>query len=428
MKIKNFDELAASDSRRAALMIAEAGLRAIDTGSVLRASVKLNGDELFVKNEKFLLESGKRIFVVAVGKCAIEAAAALEDILGDRLSDGVAVDTKTSQTLKKIKAFQGTHPLPTEANVKAAKAVVQALSGLRNDDLVIFAISGGGSTLLCLPEDGEYKDEAKIVGALIRSGATIQEINTVRKHLSLARGGYLAKYAYPAEAISLIFSDVPGNNLEFVSSGPTLKDHTTIKEAEVILAKYDVLKSCGIEKCDLVETPKEEKYFVRVKNILAVSNEDALAAMEAKAKELGFAAKICTACLNGEAREVGLALTKDLHKAGPKTAFLYGGETTVTVRGHGKGGRNLELALSALREIQDDELIMTIASDGADNGPFAGAICDRITKKAIGDKNLDYKAALDENNAYPFFEKIGNYILTGGTGSNVSDLVIALKE
>jgi len=427
-KIKNFDELALDDTRRAALEIAEAGLQAIDTKNVLRDIVKLDGDALSVSGEKFLLEKTKKILVVGIGKCAMEAASALEEILGDRISSGVAVDVRVSGELKKIKAFQGSHPLPTEANIKAAKAVVGILSGLGEDDLVLFAISGGGSTLLCLPENRDCEEEAMVVNALMRAGAAIEDINTVRKHLSLARGGYLAKYAYPAQVISLIFSDVPGDNLEFVASGPTFRDHTTIGEAAAILAKYDVLKTCGIDDCSLVETPKEDKYFVRVKNILAVSNALALAAMEKKAGELGYKSNVCATCLGGEAKYVGLAVAKELHKAAAKTAFLYGGETTVKVRGHGRGGRNLELALSALSETEDGELIVTLASDGIDNGPFAGAICDKITKGAIPGGKLDMKFALDGHNAYPLFEKIGHYLLTGNTGSNVSDLLIALKQ
>lgn len=427
-KIKNFGELAVTETRQVALDIAEAGFQAIDTEKILHSIVKCNGGNLSIQNEEFPLEKIKRILVVAIGKCAMETAAALEDILGNRISNGVAVDIKMKSGLKRIKAFQGTHPLPTEANVNATKAVVEILANLNEDDLVLFAISGGGSTLLCLSENTGYKKEAIVVESLMRAGATIQEINTVRKHLSLARGGYLAKYAYPAQVISLIFCDVPEDNLEFVASGPTFKDRTTIEEAQAILAKYDILKTSGIERRDLVETPKEEKYFKNVRNILVVSNAIALEAMKAKAQELGFAPRVRAACLKNDAQSMGLTIARELHSAGPKTAFLCGGETTVVVRDHGRGGRNLELALSAIPEIKDDEIIVTIASDGLDNGPFAGAICDKITKRAIDEGGFDLDTVLKENNTYPLFEKIGNYLLTGNTGSNVSDLLIALKQ
>lgn len=427
-KIKNFDELAKNDARRSALEIAEAGLKAIDTKKVLRDTVRLNGNTLSVAGNNFSLEKVKKLLFVGVGKCTIDAAAALEEILGDKISSGVGVDVKAvEKEFKKIKSFQGTHPLPTQANVEAAKAVVGILGNLTKEDLVLFVISGGGSTLLCLPEDMGCREEASIMQAMIRAGAKIQEINTVRKHLSLARGGYLAKYAYPAQVVSLIFSDVPGDEIQFIASGPTVMDTTTIEDAGEILARYNILNTCGMEKCGLVETPKEEKYFENVRNILAVSNSLALTAMKTKAEELGFAARICTSCLKGEARDVGLAIAKELHATGPKTALLYGGETTVTVRGQGRGGRNLELALSAMRDIDDGELIMSVASDGIDNGPFAGAICDTMTKKAVLDAGLALEDFLRDNNGYPLFEKIGNHLMTGSTGSNVSDLVVAIK-
>ncbi|MDP2598355.1 MAG: DUF4147 domain-containing protein [Candidatus Liptonbacteria bacterium] len=427
-KIKNFDELAKNDARRAALEIAEAGLEAIDTRKVLHDTVKLNGNTLSVASNDFSLEKIKRFLFVGVGKCTLDAAAALEDILGDKISSGVAVDVKTAENeFKKIKSFRGTHPLPTQANVEAAEAVVGILGNLTKDDLVLFVISGGGSTLLCLPEDMGCREEASIIQAMIRAGAKIQEINTVRKHLSLARGGYLAKYAFPAQVVSLIFSDVPGDDIQFIASGPTVMDTTTIEDAGEILARYNILNTCGMEKCGLIETPKEDKYFENVHNVLTVSNSLALAAMKTKAEELGFAAMICTSCLKGEARDVGLAITKELHAAGPKTALLYGGETTVTVRGRGRGGRNLELALSAMRDINEGELVMSVASDGIDNGPFAGAICDTMTKKAAVEAGLALEDFLRDNNGYPLFEKIGNYLMTGDTGSNVSDLMIAVK-
>ncbi|HUZ92888.1 MAG TPA: glycerate-2-kinase family protein, partial [Candidatus Paceibacterota bacterium] len=206
MKLKNFDELAVNGSRRAALAIAEAGLLAIDTKTVIRRSVALEPGALIVAGDRYALSPGSRVVVAGVGKCSLDAAAALEDILGDRISRGAVIDVRTGAPLKIIRAMQGTHPLPTEENVKAALAIVDILKGLTEKDLVIFVISGGGSTLLCLPDDMGCEDEANIFQSLTRAGATIQEINTVRKHLSTARGGYLAKYAYPARVASLIFS------------------------------------------------------------------------------------------------------------------------------------------------------------------------------------------------------------------------------
>ena len=330
---------------------------------------------------------------------------------------------------QKIKSFEGSHPLPSETNVKAAKEIVAILSNLNENDFVIFIVSGGGSTLLCLPEDRACEEEAKIFHALMDAGADIREINVVRKHLSLARGGHLAKYAFPARGVSLIFSDVPGNNIQFIASGPTVKDETTIEDAEKILKKYDIPRICEIPECGLIETPKENKFFNSVENIIVVSNEIALQAMAQKAKELGFEAKIKTNSLIGRTREAAKNIIEELHAAEAKTVFLYGGETTLVMHStKSRGGRNLYFALSALRYLKDDELIVGLASDGRDNGDFAGAICDKITKEKAFAEKLDIIEYIEANNEYPFFEKVGDYILTGVTGSNISDLIIAIKD
>lgn len=426
-KIKNFDELATTNARRAALEIAEAGLAAIDTTQAIRSLVRLEDSLLTIGGRKFALDKLGKIVIGGVGKCALAAAEALEDILGDRVSHGVALYIAGEPKLKKIKAIKGTHPLPSEENMRGAKMLIDNVSALRENDLVIFVVSGGGSTLLCFPEGMGFREEASIMQALTRAGAAIQEINTVRKHLSLARGGYLTKYAYPANTVSLIFSDVPGNDIQFVASGPTVKDTTTIAEAELILKKYNILNMCGIEKCGLMETPKEDKYFARAEHIIAVSNKVALNAMEKKAKELGLNPVIRDQNLFGEAREVGHKILNELRRAPSKAVFLYGGETTVTVKGGGRGGRNLELALAALAGINGEELIMPFTSDGRDNSDLAGAICDIITKKKADDARIAIEKYLGDNNSYPFFRAVGNYIETGDTGSNVSDLIIALK-
>ena len=428
MKVKNFDGLAVSEARRSALSVIEAGYEAIDTEKVIRNNIRLETNTLYVKDKRFSLEGAEKLFLVGVGKCAVEAAIVLENILGERLTSGIVVDVKNGSKLKKTKAFVGTHPLPSRENIRAAKEIVDTLGGLGGKDFVIFIVSGGGSTLLCLPKDLASEEEVSIMKTLTRAGAAIQEINTVRKHLSLARGGRLAQYAYPARVVSLIFSDVPGDDIGFVASGPTVKDETTVLDAEAILDKYDVLKVCGIEKCGLIETPKDEKYFKNVVNTVIVSNVTALEAMEGKAMELGYQAKIYNTRLTGEAQETAINIVNELHSAPPKSVLLYGGETTVTVKGEGRGGRNLELVLSALREIQPDEIIVAVASDGRDNGKFAGAICDIITKEAAEKNNLNIQQFLDESNSYPFFEKIGHYLLTGDTGSNVSDLIVAVKS
>ena len=427
-KIQNAELIATTTNRKALLAIAEAGLQAIDTGVVIRETIRREENMLRIADEAINLADVRRLIFVAIGKCAVDAAVAAQSIIGDRISSGVVVDVKACPSVPNLQTFCGTHPLPSAENLKAAQAIRSALDRLDERDLVIFIISGGGSTLLFLPRDIENRDETNIVTALMNSGATIQEMNIVRKHLSLARGGYLAQYAYPARVVSLIFSDVPANDIAFIASGPTVMDPTTVVDAQQVLEKFDILKKNGLSSCDLVETPKDERYFARVKNILAVSNARALAAMKTAAEAAGFTATIQDAQIVGEAITVGRSIADAIGAAPAKSVLLWGGETTVTVHGKGSGGRNLEVGLSALRSVHDGEEILSLASDGRDHGPFAGVICDTITKKAVETSGLDIEQCLRENNTYPFFEKVGHYVMTGDTGSNVSDLIIALKE
>ena len=413
-KIQNLSELAKTPLRKAALEIAEAGLQAIDTRKVVEEGLaKLN----------LPLDSNERLFVVGIGKCATQGVLALEKVLGAKITDGLVLDIQEGQ-FQKVRFLQGDHPFSTERDQEATKAIIAFLKQMTENDVVLFLISGGGSALLCQPEKHTCEHEEEIIKHLFTKGVAIQELNIVRKHLSLARGGYLAEYAYPAKVISLIFSDVPGNDVGVVSSGPTMFDKSTRDDAKEVLEKYGV----GQYEKFLIETPKDKKYFEKVQNILFVSNRTALYAMAQKAKELGFEPHIKTAELTGEARDVAKELVEELHKAPSKSVLLYGGETTVMVKKAGKGGRNLELALSALKFVQDDELLLSIASDGRDNTEYAGAIADSVAKEHAAKKHLEVEEYLEENKSFSFFEETGDYVVTGNTGSNVSDLIIAIKE
>lgn len=439
MKIQNFDQLAVSEARQAMLTIAEAGLEAIDTDHVMREMMRIevvagggnNGTQevLHLGSEAIDLAAVRNIVFVAIGKCAAEATVVAEEVLGERIARGVVVDVKVCPPSKtgRIQSFCGTHPLPSDENLHAAQAIVATLANLAENDLVIFVVSGGGSTLLFLPQDPASREEVDIFSILTSEGASIEELNTVRKHISYARGGWLAKDAYPARVISFVFSDVPTDDLSFIASGPTYKDGTTIEDAAAILSKFKVLETCSLEKCGLIETPKEEKYFRRVTNILAVSNMRALEAMNAAAEKLGFSGAIRDTKLSGEANNVAAMIAAAIHAAPPHSVLLWGGETTVTATGTGTGGRNLQLSLAALVVINESEVILPLATDGRDHGPYAGALCDTITKKAITDAGLDLVAVIKANDSYPLFAKIGNYLMTGDTGSNVSDIIIALK-
>ncbi|MEK7630185.1 MAG: DUF4147 domain-containing protein [Patescibacteria group bacterium] len=426
MKIKNLDKLAENDSRKFALLIAEAGLEAIDTTAAIQRNVKILGRFLHLGGEEIELEKIKRIFFVGIGKCSFESGAVIDGILGDKLNEGIVLDVRKGH-LKKIKVFTGTHPLPSKVNIEATGEIIKMLTGLNEDDLVIFVISGGGSTLLCRPAGFALEAELKIFECLTKKGADIYELNTVRKHLSLARGGNLAKAAYPAKIVSLIFSDVLGDNLEFIASGPTVKDTTTVAEAGKIFEKYNLKNCSGFTPSEFIETPKEDKYFERVRNVIILSNEIALRAMAKKAEEFGFAAEIVDRKFRGEAKEMGAVIQKNLEAVGAKKVLLYGGETTVTLKNKGKGGRNQELALSALRSINEKQIIIALASDGKDNSGHAGALVDTLTKKKSEKLKLSPEKFLEKNNSYDFFTKVGDYLETGDTGSNVSDLIIALN-
>lgn len=435
-RIRNFETLAVSDVRTDALRIAEAGYAAIDVGAALEHRIRFMHEELRIDEKNYVL-SGRRIYFIGVGKCAFAAARAIEKLFGERLAGGIALDVSPPEgyPLKKIETYVGTHPLPSEANERVTERIMEFLSGRREDDLVLFFISGGGSTLLCLHNAPmTCADESGLFKALTASGAPIQDINAVRKHISHARGGGLAFAAYPAEVISLVASDVPGNDLRVIASGPTVRDSSTVADAKAVLAKYKITAPANVA---FIETPKEQKYFDRVTNILFLSNRDALRAMHDEAARREYEVTVADDRLVGEARDIGEAIAKRLHGAPAKTALLYAGESTVTISSGtgvgpstplGAGGRNQELALAALEYLNSDELILPFASDGHDNTKHAGAIADAVTSAHARTHHLSAKEYLNTHRSHDFFTTTGDALTTGYTGSNVSDLVIALKK
>ncbi len=427
-RIHNFDALASTPLRTDALAIAEAGYRAVDIGTAFARKVRVDGDELVVDGAPRILLDSRRVHFVGVGKCAIAGAEAAERLFGDRIESGIALDVRglADGRLGTIEAFVGTHPKPTQENVDATHRIITLLEGLTADDLVIMLVSGGGSVLLCSPEAPfTCADEGMLFDALTDRGATIEELNTVRKHLSKARGGWLAKAAQPAEVVALIVSDVPGNDLEFVASGPTVKDTTSVEDAQAVLEKYGI----PAPPSGFIETPKDDADFARVSNVLFLSNRDALDAMKTEAAARGLTARVVTDTMHGEARAVAGQVAEALHDAPPKSALLYGGETTVSLGEHpGKGGRNQELALAALAELHDGELVLPFSSDGKDATEHAGAIADAETRAHARARNADASTALAAHSSYDFFKASGDALVTGLLESNVSDLVIALKN
>ncbi len=426
MKIQNHEQLATTPLRTHALQIAEAGLRAIDTSRLIRETVSVQEDALQVQQTSYPFDGGS-MYVVGIGKSSLEACRSLEEQLGDRITDGVVVDVREDE-LQYIASIAGTHPLPSDTNREAAERIVSLLSQANENDIVLFVISGGGSALFFRPASLSTEEVRSLTDCLFEAGATIQQINTVRKHISAVKGGQTAQLAYPAQLVSLIFSDVPGDDLEFIASGPTVKDGTTIDDARDMINRFN-LQECietDLEQA-LVETPKDTKYFANSDNHLVVSNTVALDAMAAKAEELGYRARIETTTLTGEANKVGRDISGQLNELN-KTVLLYGGETTVTITGNGKGGRNQELALGALADIGKGELVMSLASDGKDNTDHAGGIADETTVAHAEAQGIDPAKYLKNNDSYHFFERSGDAVITGDTGSNVADLVIAIAQ
>ena len=426
--IQNYETLAISDAREDALTIAEAGYAAIDAGDAVRRKIRVADDTLSIGDTVYPL-AGRKVFFVGVGKCAVRGGRAIETLLGDILVGGIALDVfaPDQDGVSKIETYIGTHPLPTEVNEKASKRILDFLSERHEEDLVIMLISGGGSTLLCSPETPmTCTDESVLFKTLTAHGAPIQDLNTVRKHISRARGGALAAAAYPAEVVALIVSDVPGNDISSIASGPTVQDTSTVADAQAILEKYDMASSAGIT---FIETPKEEKYFKRVTNTLFLSSQDALTYMQDEAVRRGYATQVVDTHFTGEARDLGRTVTEKLHTSAPKTALFYTGESTVTLSvDAGRGGRNQEMALATLLDILPGELVLPFASDGHDNTDHAGAIADELTRTHAQEKNISVQDYLDGHRSYDFFTTVGDALVTGYTGSNVSDFIIAIKN
>lgn len=420
MFIKNFGNLATTPQRKVVLELIEEALSSIQAENILSKNITLSDNILGIKDKSFNLSQFKRIFIIGFGKGSAKNAKFIEEKLGNKLTAGFVIDTNL-QGFAKIEFTKGTHPLPSQVNIDFTKNVLKNLANLSPRDLVIVVISGGGSALFENPYRVSLEELKIIDDALLKSGADITEMNTVRKHLSLVKGGGLAKALYPATVVSVISSDVPGNNLSVISSGPTVKDPTTIDDATGVLEKYNIEEY----KEHLTETPKEDKYFENVFNILILTSLTALDAMRNKADKLGYRTEILSDKFEGVARNAGQEL---IQKTKPGSILLVGGETTVKVTGGGQGGRNQEVVLGALLNIDDKTTIASFDSDGWDNYVLAGAIGDSKTLEKAMSLHLDPLLYLNRNDSLEFFEKVGDGIETGRLPSNVSDLIIVFKN
>lgn len=421
--IKNFEELATSPNRKTALEIMEAGIEAINTEEVISKSISLEGDVLNINGESFDLSLFEKIKVVGFGKSSPEAALALEKILGSRISAGAVVGV-SKVDCKYIETFIGTHPKPSPQNVVAGEKILEVVKDSSEKDLVIVLVSGGGSALLCSSEE-EYLQGSKLYDAFLGAGKTINEVNTVRKHLSSFKGGGLAKTAYPATIVGLIFSDVPGDVFKDVASGPTYKDETTVEDAERII------KENNLGDFILVETPKEDKYFEKVHNFVLVSNKIAVEAMEKKAQDLNLKINIISTDLYDDVENALKKIFYNKDDTEKEFVNLAAGEPKITVpKDGGQGGRNLHMGLSVIKEkyIDEGSVFISFASDGMDNSDVAGAVVDINTIEKAKELGLDVEDYLNHFDSYNFFQKTGDLIITGKTGANVSDLMIFLNK
>jgi len=422
MLIKNFDVLNKSPQRKICLELIETALASIQPENVIPKNFTLGGNILTIQNQTIDLNNFERIFLLGFGKGSAGLSKQIENLLGNKITSGLVIDLE-SQSFSKIEYTQGSHPLPSEQNFAFTQKAMKQFNNLTIKDLVIVVIAGGGSAMLVSPYKISLEKLIETNKLLLKSGANITEMNIVRKHLDIVKGGGLAKLFYPAKIITTISSDVPGNDLSTIASGPTVRDATTKEQAFEVLKKYNIFGEFSQD--DFLETPKDEKYFANTTTILMLSNQTALQAMQEKGKELGHNVIILSDRFQDEAKFAGKKLIDQIPE---NIIILAGGETTVRVTKKGKGGRNQELVLAALEHISENILIASFDTDGWDNTEAAGAIGDSLTVQKAKELNIDPKYFLEENASFSFFEKVEDSIITGHLPSNVSDLMIVIKN
>lgn len=430
------------------MAIFRAGLRAVDPRVAVKRHVRRQGDSLVMGDRTYSLADFKNVFVIGAGKASAAMAEPLEEILGDRLISGfLNVKYGHSRPLSRIQVNEAGHPLPDEAGWRGTKKIIELVRGTDEKDLVIFLVSGGGSALLPAPAaELTLGDKQQLTRILLGCGAAIHEINAVRKHISSVKGGQLARLAHPAALVSLILSDVIGDRLASIASGPTVPDESTFEDCLHILEKYGLaarippavlrhLEKGGRQ--EIGETPKPgDPAFGRTQNLIIASNAQAVEAAARKARALGYNSLVLSTFVEGETRDIArmhTALAKEIIRSGQPVrrpaCLISGGETTVTIRGQGLGGRNQEFSLAAAIEIDglDDVVVLSAGTDGSD-GPTdaAGAIADSSTARRGRALGLEPEVYLSNNDSYRFFQPLGDLLVTGPTFTNVMDLHLVL--
>jgi hydroxypyruvate reductase len=437
-----------ADLRRMIDDMIQSVLQAADPREAIFRRLQRIEQTLMMANDATDLRAIERVLVIAIGKAAIPMADALIDLLDDRLSAGVIV-TKHAHTgdfrpPESMRLIEAGHPVPDSESIAGARAIEDLLHDVTTRDLVLCAISGGGSALVTLPVEGVSLDDLQATtGLLLRSGATIHELNAVRKHLDRIKGGGLARLTRGAKTITLLLSDVIGDDLSVIASGPTASDPSTFGDAWRVVERYDLAArlpqpvrahlEAGLRGA-ASDTPKSgDALFDRVHNIIVGSNRLAVEAAEKAVRSFGLNTLVLSTFIQGEAREVAKvasAIAREVDASGRPVArpacVIWGGETTVTVRGEGQGGRNQELALAAALGIDGlrETVVVALATDGSD-GPTdaAGAIVTGETLDRARAAGLDAAKYLKENDSYRFFAELEGLIKTGPTGTNVNDLL-----
>ena len=418
--------------------ILTAGLEAADPREAVLRFLSVEGERIVAEDASFEAE---RVFVLSVGKAAPAMAGAAEELLGDRISGGLVVTKEGHETpLEKLETAVASHPQPDERSVEAARRVAEFVEPLGEGDLLIALVSGGASALLADPAPGIGLEElASLNGALLRSGASIDEINAVRKHISVLKGGGLVRLAAPAKVLALLLSDVVGDDLSSIGSGLTVPDPTTLAEVRKVLTKYDLEPPESIakhlEKGE--ETPKPgDPAFEGVSNVLVGGGRLSAEAAAEKARALGYSPLLLSTYLTGDARTVAAtyaAVIREVLESGnpvaPPCALVSGGEATVVVRGDGVGGPNQEFALALAVELEEveDWAAFAVDTDGND-GPTdaAGGLVTGATASRVREGGADPEEALANNDSREVLERAGALLITGPTGTNVNDLRVAL--
>ncbi len=433
-------------ARSLALNSIEHALNAVEPGHLLRSSLSLEGSLLHAGKCTYDLNSVRHIYVVGGGKAGAPMAAALEKILDERITSGIInVPYGSFKETKVIELNEASHPIPDEAGVKGAQLMLRIGEKAEKDDLVICLLSGGGSSLIPLPRSGTtLSDKIAVTEAMLKSGASIGEINVVRKHLSAIKGGWLSKTIYPASVLNIVLSDVVGDALDVIASGPTVPDSSTFFEAKEILEKYHLWHSMPYPVRSLIsdgllglaeETPKaKDKIFANICSVIIGSNKTACKSAFEYLRSKGLNVIALDEPLTGEAREIGKKLSVFARKIASSgeplsrpAGVVSGGETTVTVVGPGKGGRNQELVLASAHYLEgvDACVLVSVGTDGVDGSTdAAGAIVDSFSESRSKDLGLMASRFLKENDSYSFFSRLNDLIKTGLTGTNVNDISV----